>query len=60
MERWQEFLAVAYYVTHKQACETWTHGDIAHVWYNTDNLCIRYADGQWWHYRQGAYGLEWW
>lgn len=70
MERWQEFLSVetadlaaAYYAAHRQACETWTHGNINEVWYDdSGNLCIRYADGQWFHYHDNetGNGVEWW
>lgn len=42
---------------HRQACEDWTHGDIKKVWYEGDALCIKYADGNWWHYNDKG---EWW
>jgi hypothetical protein len=46
---------------HKEAVESWTHGEPVESW--VDNtaespvLCIRYADGAWWHYNDNG---EWW
>lgn len=56
-----EYGAVKAYEAHQNACETWTHGDIDRVWYDHDNiLCVQYNDGNWWHYRHAANGIEWW
>ncbi|RRF90119.1 MAG: hypothetical protein DUD31_10880 [Coriobacteriaceae bacterium] len=46
---------------HKQAYDTWPHGDVADVW--TDDggtLCVRYADGQWYHYAVEDNTIVWW
>lgn len=45
---------------HRQACETWTHGSISNVWYDGNAICVKYVDGQWWHYKENENGLEWW
>lgn len=56
-----EYGAAKAFETHQKACETWTHGNIDRVWYDHDNvLCVQYTDGQWWHYRHTADGIEWW
>lgn len=41
----------ACYTVHQGACEQWTHGEPVEVWRDENHiLCIRYADGNWWHY----------
>ena len=36
---------------HQNACETWEHGEVKKVWFDhSGNICIEYADGDWWHY----------
>jgi hypothetical protein len=48
-------------VVHQGACEQWTHGEPVEVWRDENRiLCIRYADGNWWHYSFKPTGLEWW
>ena len=43
---------------HQNACETWEHGEVKKVWFDhSANLCIEYADGEWWHYNDQG---EWW
>lgn len=38
---------------HKSACEDWSHGEIAKVWFDSsNNICIEYEDGQYWHYNE--------
>lgn len=59
---WQEFVAKAKEkAVHRGACEDWTHGEPVEVWRDENHiLCIRYADGKWWHYSFKPTGLEWW
>ena len=39
----------------------WTHGEPVEIWRDEyEFLCVRYADGNWWHYRQTETGYEWW
>lgn len=46
---------------HASAFGVWTHGDIKDVWHDDAGvLCIRYADGCWWHYKDTGSGVEWW
>lgn len=48
---------------HRKAFENWTHGDIEKAWPDEGNekiLCIRYEDGQYWHYEETPDGLKWW
>lgn len=53
--------ARACYTVHRGACEDWTHGEPVEVWRDENHiLCIRYADGKWWHYSFKPTGLEWW
>lgn len=53
--------ARACYTVHQGACEQWTHGEPVEVWRDENHiLCIRYADGNWWHYVFKPTGLEWW
>lgn len=53
--------ARACYTVHRGACENWTHGEPAEVWRDENRvLCIRYADGSWFHYTFKPTGLEWW
>lgn len=43
---------------HKSKCEKWVHGEPVDAWFDTDrNLCIKYKDGQWWHYNTSG---NWW
>lgn len=43
---------------HQNACETWEHGEAKKVWFDhSGNICIEYADGEWWHYNEKG---EWW
>lgn len=47
--------SLACYTVHQGACEQWTHGEPVEVWRDENHiLCIRYADGNWWHYHNGA------
>lgn len=53
--------ARACYTVHRGAYENWTHGEPAEVWRDENRvLCIRYADGSWFHYAFKPTGLEWW
>lgn len=52
--------AEAFYKVHKNACETWKHGEPVKV--EKDNvgaLCITYDSGTWFHYKLTPNGLEW-
>jgi len=43
---------------HQNACETWEHGEARKTWFDhSGNICIEYADGEWWHYNEKG---EWW
>lgn len=47
----------AHYMAHKR----WAHGDPVEIWRDEyEFLCVRYEDGNWWHYRQTETGYEWW
>lgn len=46
---------------HRAAFENWPHGEAAQSWRDESGvLCVRYEDGEWYHYKEGADGLEWW
>lgn len=46
---------------HRTAHRQWTHGEPVEIWRDEyEFLCVRYADGSWWHYRQTETGYEWW
>lgn len=50
-----------YSTQHMQAVSNWEYGNPIKCWLSGDNdLCIEYASGQWWHYRETAEGLQWW
>lgn len=50
-------LAECYYSSHREAVESWTHGEIEKIWLDENStLCIQYKDGAWWHYKN----REWW
>lgn len=42
--------------------QRWTHGEPVELWRDEYGfLCVRYEDGNWWHYRQTETGgFEWW
>ena len=43
---------------HQNACETWEQGEARKTGFDhSGNLCIEYADGEWWHYNEKG---EWW
>lgn len=47
--------------THCTAHKRWTHGEPVEIWKDEYCfLCVRYEDGNWWHYRQTETGYEWW
>lgn len=49
--------------SHKFAWERWPHGEADESWIDEDGyLCIRYADGDWYHYGLSALANEivWW
>lgn len=55
------------YEQHKAVWEKWDKGEPVDHWRDDEgNMCIRYANGEWFHYRinPGAEGeapfLEWW
>lgn len=49
-----------YVVAHQQACECWEHGDMVESWIDENgDICIRYEDGKWWHYRISGKEIEW-
>lgn len=50
----------SYVVQHMNACEVWEHGSVKEIWIQDGELCIRYQDDTWYHYRETANGLEWW
>lgn len=58
MDMWD--FAEKYFKQHRQAFDKWTHGGISDVWYDGDAICIKYTDGQWWHYKDTGSGVEWW
>lgn len=48
---------------HREAFESWTHGEIVSAWLhegNPDVVCVRYEDGRYWHYKETPEGLRWW
>lgn len=46
---------------HCTAHKRWTHGEPVEIWRDEyEFLCVKYADGSWWHYRQTETGYEWW
>lgn len=48
---------------HRAAFEKWEHGEVADVWLHEGKeaiVCIRYEDGQRWHYEETPEGLKWW
>lgn len=46
---------------HRAAHTQWTHGEPVEIWRDEYYfLCVRYEDGNWWHYRQTETGYEWW
>lgn len=47
---------------HRAAHTQWTHGEPVEIWRDEYTfLCVRYEDGNWWHYRQTETGgFEWW
>lgn len=48
---------------HKSACENWLHGDMSESWVDDNGyICIRYADGAWYHYgrRNIDDSIVWW
>lgn len=46
---------------HGQQSGKWPHGEPIRWWRDkNENLCIKYADGRWWHYKETNTGLEWW
>lgn len=47
---------------HRAAHTQWTHGEPVELWRDEyEFLCVRYEDGNWWHYRQTETGdFEWW
>lgn len=40
----------------------WSHGTIHNVWVDDDKVvCVQYADGCWWHYKEDESGeIKWW
>ena len=51
----------AYYQQHRQQYEEWTHGEPQRWWRDeNEDLCIKYMDGSWWHYREDDGELSWW
>ncbi len=51
----------SYFQIHSQQCGKWTHGEPIRWWRDENEiLCIKYVDGNWWHYREIDSGLEWW
>lgn len=49
------------YHKHRDAAGTWEHGFPEKSWIDGDgNLCIRYLDGKWWHYKESNGEIEWW
>lgn len=50
-----------YFQMHGQQSGKWPHGKPIRWWRDeNENLCIKYADGRWWHYKETNTGLEWW
>lgn len=55
--------AEEYAKEHKKTFESWAHGGIVDAWLQEGNVkvvCIRYEDGQYWHYEETSDGLKWW
>lgn len=60
MDRREPFISRAV-TAHCTAHKRWTHGEPVEIWRDEyEFLCVRYADGNWWHYRQTETGYEWW
>ena len=55
-------LAIMCFSSHKSAFSNWLEGEPVKVWYdNSENLCIEYQSGRWWHYHFNNYNQpEWW
>lgn len=50
-----------YIEQHRTAFEIWPHGEAVESWRDDAGLlCVRYADGAWYHYKDGQDGLVWW
>lgn len=46
---------------HKKAFENWTKGKPVEEWVDDDgNICIKYQDGTWYHYKKVNNYWEWW
>ena len=60
MERY-DMAVRACWEAHRAACEGWQEGEPVEAWREDGGvLCIRYASGRWWHYREtSSGGLEW-
>lgn len=51
------------YKDHRAAYESWPHGEICEFWVDVDGYtCVRYTDGEWYHYGQSSISSEivWW
>lgn len=50
-----------FFQMHGQQSGKWSHGEPVRWWRDENEvLCIKYADGRWWHYKESSDGLEWW
>lgn len=51
------------FADHKLAFEKWPHGEPIDHWYDDNgNLCVRYRNGEWWHYKgfEENQEITWW
>lgn len=49
------------YEDHAAKCNVWQHGTIKESWFDQDgNVCVKYEDDAWWHYKYHGTDLEWW
>lgn len=56
-----EFEMVKVYMEHKKAFDCWKYGEPKRAWIDNNGvLCVEYANGTWFHYRQNGNNLEWW
>ena len=62
MDKDLEMQAMKAYLIHKQVFENWTFGKPVDAWLDDNSdLCVKYADGTWFHYRDlDTKAPEWW
>lgn len=56
-----EAIAESCYLAHSSKCNIWQHGNIKECWFDEDgNVCVKYEDGAWWHYKCDGTEWKWW